>query len=71
MKKDEGWEEQLKKDGVVLLETRNANELEAKPSPEGAVHVPCPMSVDPKETMDAAVSAGKIPLDKATPILVF
>jgi len=71
VKWDEGFENFLNKPGAVLLDVRNSNELEAKPSLPGSVLVPCRMTDDPRAVMQTAIAARQIPEDKATPVLVY
>lgn len=71
VKWDEGFEELLKKPGVVLLDVRNPDELVAKPLLPGSFHVPCRMADDPRAVMEAGVARGDVPADKASAIVVF
>jgi rhodanese-related sulfurtransferase len=71
VKFDNGWEAQLKKEGVVLVDSRNSDELEAKPRVMQAIHVPCRMTDDSDAIMHAAIEKGSLPPDKKIPILVY
>eukprot|EP00629_Pelagomonadales_sp_RCC1024_P018563 CAMPEP_0119260326 /NCGR_PEP_ID=MMETSP1329-20130426/764_1 /TAXON_ID=114041 /ORGANISM="Genus nov. species nov., Strain RCC1024" /LENGTH=132 /DNA_ID=CAMNT_0007259749 /DNA_START=212 /DNA_END=610 /DNA_ORIENTATION=+ len=62
---DPEWEDLLAMPNVVLLDVRNADELEEEGAIDGALHIPCRMASDP------AVMADALPSDKMTPILVF
>jgi rhodanese-related sulfurtransferase len=54
-----------------LVDSRNSDELEAKPRVMQAVHVPCRMTDDSDAIMQAAIEGGSLPPDKKIPILVY
>ena len=64
VKWDEGWEDLLEDKSTVLLDVRNADEVAVKSVPN-AVHLPLSSLLFPSG------GKGKLPGDKATPILVF
>eukprot|EP00811_Abedinium_folium_P014661 NODE_23650_length_657_cov_2.818868.p1 GENE.NODE_23650_length_657_cov_2.818868~~NODE_23650_length_657_cov_2.818868.p1 ORF type:complete len:116 (-),score=40.91 NODE_23650_length_657_cov_2.818868:253-600(-) len=68
---DEGFEATLAKPNMMVIDNRNADELEVKPATEGAVHMPCRRDDDPTAVCEAAIAAGTLPADKNTPIVVY
>jgi len=64
IKFDDGWEAQLKKECVVLVDVRNSDELEAKPCVMQVIHVQCLMADESDAIMQAEIEKGSLPPDK-------
>ena len=67
---DDGWEELLRKEGVLLMDVRNDDEFEQK-AIKGSVHWPIGLTDDPEARLKLAQADGAIPADPSRPILVF
>eukprot|EP00747_Dinoflagellata_sp_TGD_P205640 gnl/TRDRNA2_/TRDRNA2_79365_c0_seq1.p1 gnl/TRDRNA2_/TRDRNA2_79365_c0~~gnl/TRDRNA2_/TRDRNA2_79365_c0_seq1.p1 ORF type:complete len:187 (-),score=27.86 gnl/TRDRNA2_/TRDRNA2_79365_c0_seq1:261-821(-) len=62
--------DQLKKSNVVLIDNRGPGELESDPLLDGAIHAEVQM-MDPFSEIDKAISDGRIPEDKDTPMVLY
>eukprot|EP00450_Noctiluca_scintillans_P022986 CAMPEP_0194524962 /NCGR_PEP_ID=MMETSP0253-20130528/60291_1 /TAXON_ID=2966 /ORGANISM="Noctiluca scintillans" /LENGTH=114 /DNA_ID=CAMNT_0039369651 /DNA_START=20 /DNA_END=364 /DNA_ORIENTATION=+ len=67
---DKGFDRLFGQPGLVLVDVRSADEVRAN-SLDGSVHLPCGMGESPVAVMSAAISAGKVPNSRATPMIVF